>query len=113
MRSRNKYGARKVVVDGIKHDSKREWVRYGQLLQLWKAGKISDLERQVTYVLAPSVKIEGEKRARPALRYKADFRYFNEAGEMVVEDAKGFPDTAFRIRQHLMKAVHNIDVVLS
>ncbi len=107
---RNKYGARKVVVDGIKHDSKREWVRYGQLLQLWKADKISDLERQVTYVLAPAVNLHGEKRKKPALRYVADFRYRDRQGAIVVEDAKGFESPVSRIKRHLMKSVHGIDV---
>ena len=112
-RTRNKYGAKKVVVDGLKFDSKREAARWERLCGYEQRGLITNLERQVTYVLAPSVKIEGEKRARPALRLKVDFRYVDENGKTVLEDAKGVADTAFRIRQHLMKSVHNLDVVLS
>jgi len=108
----NKYGAKPQVVDGVRFDSKRELRRWGELQIRERAGEISKLERQVTYVLAPSVKIEGESRARPALRYKADFRYV-EAGQTIVADAKGHADEAFRIRQHLMKSVHGIDVRLS
>lgn len=108
----NKFGARKTVVDGIKFDSGREAKRWAELQILQRAGRISKLERQVTYILAPSVKIAGEKRARPALRLKADFRYI-EDGQTIVDDAKGYSDTAFRIRQHLMKSVHGIDVRLS
>ena len=107
--SRNKYGARKVVVDGETFDSQREANRWRELNVLQRAGLISELKRQVRYELAPGVRIDGEKRARPALRFTVDFQYV-EHGELVVEDSKGFADTAFRIRQHLMKSVHNIDV---
>jgi len=43
----------------------------------------------------------------------ADFRYVDENGKTVVEDAKGRQTDAFRIKRHLMKSVHNIDVRLS
>lgn len=109
---RSKYGAKATVVGDLNFDSKREARRWGELQLLERAGKIGSLERQVVYVLAPSVKIEGEARARPALRFKADFKYV-ENGATVVEDAKGFAGTAFRIRQHLMKHVHGIDVKLT
>lgn len=111
--ARYKYRNKPVVVDGVRFDSKREAARWERLCGYEQCGLITNLERQVTYVLAPSVKIEGEKRARPALRFKVDFRYVDEDGKTVVEDAKGVADTAFRIRQHLMKSVHGIDVRLS
>ena len=111
MSRRNKYGARKVVVDGLKFDSLREANRWGFLQALQRLNKISQLERQVTFVLAPGVKFRGEKRAKPALRYVADFRYFNpDEAVVVVEDAKGRQTEAFRIKRHLMKSVHGIDV---
>lgn len=111
--SRSKYRNVPTVVDGVRFDSKREARRWETLCQFEQAGLISKLERQVTFELAPSVRIAGEKRARPALRFKADFRYVDENGKTVIEDAKGHSDTAFRIRQHLMKAVHGVDVRLS
>jgi len=110
--TRSKYRNVPTVVDGVRFDSKREAKRWGDLRRLERGGQISKLERQVPYQLAPSVKIAGEKRARPALRFKADFRYV-EKGQTVVEDSKGHSDTAFRIRQHLMKAIHGVDVRLS
>lgn len=112
MTRRNKYGAKPRMVAGVRIASGREAKRWSDLQWLEMDLKIENLERQVTYILAPSVKIAGEKRARPALRYTADFRYV-ENGVTVVEDAKGFADTSFRIRQHLMKSVHGIDVRLS
>ena len=114
MKRPNKYGARKTVVDGITFDSKHEATRWQELKLLQREGSIYALERQVKFVLAPKVKIEGEKRRRSALKFTADFRYIETlSARSIVEDAKGFPDTAFRIRQHLMKSVHGIDVRLS
>lgn len=111
---RNKYGAKKVVMDGLKFDSQREANRWLYLSIRARMREICELERQVRYELAPSVRIVGEKRARPALRFTADFRYRDAVtGEVIVEDSKGHADTSFRIRQHLMKSVHGIDVRLS
>ena len=105
----NKFGAKKTTIAGIVFDSKREAQRYAELVLLERAGKIRGLQRQVQFQLAPKVKINGEKRQRPALRYTADFEYY-EAGYRVVEDIKGAITQTFRIRQHLMKTVHGIDV---
>lgn len=114
MKRRNKYGAKPVVVDGVWFASQREGNRWWDLRMLEKCGEISQLERQVPYVLAPAVNLYGEKRKKTALRYVADFRYFDvKAGHVVVEDAKGFESPVSRIKRHLMKSVHNIDVRLS
>lgn len=109
-----KYRAQPQVVDGVRFDSKRELKRWRELQLLESAGKISRLERQVAYVLAPSIQLRGEARKKPALRYVADFTYV-EAGSphVVVEDAKGRDTPVSRIKRHLMKSVHGIDVRLS
>lgn len=110
----HKYRARSIIIDDIRFPSKREGNRWLALKLRQVLGEISDLERQVCYVLAPSVRIEGEKRARPALRHFVDFRYFdNVKCCRVVEDAKGQDTEGSRIKRHLMKSVHGIDVVLS
>lgn len=107
----NKFGAKKTEVSGITFDSKAEARRYGQLIMLDRAGHITGLTRQVAFVLAPSVKLEGSKRIKPALRYVADFMYSDiKTGRIVVEDVKGVITPLFRVKQHLMKSVHNIDI---
>ena len=112
--ARNKYGARKVVVDGLKFDSQREAKRWQELKLLERAGKIMGLARQTVYELAPAVKLHGEARKKPALRYVADFRYVTTPDfAYVVEDAKGRDTPVSRIKRHLMKSVHGIDVVIS
>jgi hypothetical protein len=105
----NKYGNKKTIVDGIKFDSKAEARRWGELALLVKAGAISRVELQPVYVLAPGVKFDGDARAKPELRYRADFAYV-EFGLRVVEDVKGVETEAFRIKRHLMKWLHGIDV---
>lgn len=108
---RNKYGARKVVMNGLKFDSVREASRWNDLQALENGGYISQLERQIRFVLAPAVTLHGETRKKTALRYVADFRYFDvKAGHFVVEDAKGHETPVSRIKRHLMKSVHGIDV---
>lgn len=106
-----KYGNTKTTANGEKYASKREARRHAELLLLLRVGKIAGLTREVPFVLAPAVKIDGEKRARPAVKYRADFVYSDvETGRIVVEDAKGVSTTVYRLKKHLMKTVLGIDV---
>jgi hypothetical protein len=105
----SKYGAKKTVVAGITFDSRAEAARYLDLCALQRAGRISGLTLQVPFVLAQSVRYAAAKRAKPALRYVADFVYC-ENGRIVVEDVKGVQTDVFRVKQHLMMSVHGVDV---
>lgn len=108
-----KYRNTKTVVDGITFDSKREAARWTELRLLERAGHVRDLERQVVYELAPSVKFEGARRAQPALRLIVDFRYTDvRACRVVLEDVKGVITTAFTIKRHLLKALRGLEVRL-
>lgn len=101
---RNKYGARKVKSpDGQVFDSQKEYNRWCNLRLLERAGKISDLKRQVKYELIP--KQDGER----ACNYMADFVYCQD-GETVVEDCKGFRTEGYKIKRKLMLWVHGIKV---
>lgn len=92
-----KYKNKKIVVDGIEFDSKAEAARYGELVQLQRAGKISDLELKKKYELIPSQYVnvctaDGKIKKRCAERavtYTADFVYTQD-GETIVEDVKGY-----------------------
>lgn len=108
---RSKYGATRVQIDGITFSSKAESKRYLQLKELERLGQIDSLELQPRYELAPGVRFTDASRATPALRYVADFRYRDHLGQMIVEDVKGGPVTeGFRIKKHLMLAIHGIEV---
>ena len=106
-----KYRNTPVSVGAEKYRSKRERDRHQDLLLRQRAGEIAGLVREVAFVLAPGVKIEGEKRARPALRYYADFAYSTADGRIVIEDAKGRATELYRAKKHLMATVHGIHVV--
>ncbi len=107
-RAKQKYGNQKIEIDGILFDSKAE-ARYWSYLKIRvKAGVISNLQRQVIYELAPSVVIGGRKR--PPLRYIADF-VWDEEGRSVIADVKGVAPDSYRIKRHLMKAIHGIDIL--
>lgn len=107
----SKYGNKKVLVDGIWFDSKKEANRYQDLKLMQKAKLIRNLMVQQVFELAPSIVIQGRKR--PALHYKADFTYFDDrqGGEFVVEDVKGFKTEGYKIKRHLMKTEHGIEVL--
>ena len=109
----SKYKNHKVTHDGMTFDSKKECERY-KVLKTWQEmGLISGLVCQETFVLIDGVKIAGESRKRPSVRYVADFVYLRN-GEQVVEDVKSratAKDKTYRLKKHLMKAVHDIDVV--
>ena len=107
-----KYRNQKVTIDGITFDSKREAGRYQELKALAARNLIEDLRHQVPFELAPGVRFSDEKRAKPALRYVADFAYKLD-GRLVVEDVKSAitaKAAAYRIKRHLMLAVHGIEV---
>ena len=108
----NKFNAQKIEKDGMKFDSQKEFKRYIELTAMQQRGEIQDLRCQVKFELAPKVKIVGEKRAKPALRYFADFTYLSN-GVLIVEDVKSVVTrklASFRNKKHLMKSVHDIDI---
>ena len=103
----SKYGNRKLKApDGQVFDSVREFHRYGVLRLLERAGKISDLKRQVSFELIP--KQDGER----ACTYVADFTYY-EDGKLVVEDCKGYATEVFRLKKKLMLWVHGIRIKIT
>ena len=104
-----KYSNQKVTDKGITFDSKAEHRRWCYLVMLEKAREITDLQRQVPFLLIPElVKPKGGKE-RPT-HYIADFVYRNKAGMRIVEDVKGAVTPEFRLKRKLMLHVHGIEV---
>lgn len=103
-----KYRNKKVEIDGMTFDSKKEARRYQELLLLERAGAIQDLQTQVKYVLIPSQRIKGRVVERECA-YKADFVY-TENGKTVVEDTKGFKTKDYIIKRKLMLKEHGIRI---
>lgn len=124
-----KYGNRKVVVDGIEFDSRKEAQRYWELKLLQRAGRISDLQLQREFELIPAQYEtyprygKGGKRLQDGKRcveksctYKADFCYMQD-GKLIVEDTKGYRDPAsagyakFVIKRKLLLWRYGIKVI--
>lgn len=128
---KNKLNAHKVEYDGFTFGSKKEAVRWAELKLEAKAGRITDLDRQVTFELIPAHYEEiptgefykkGEKKGQPktkrvciekAVTYVADFVYM-ENGKKIVEDTKGCKEgmtyNYFVLKRKLMLWVHDIRI---
>lgn len=115
----SKYRSKKITKDGITYDSLKEYRRFCELSLLEKAGAITDLQRQVEFVLIPVQKEADTKGVRGgiikgktierAVKYVADFVYM-ENGKKVVEDTKGVKTKDYIIKRKLMLWVHNIRI---
>lgn len=103
-----KYHNQKTEIDGIKFDSKKEAGRYLVLKMMEDNGEISDLRRQVKYMLIPKQRICGKNER--AIYYVADFVYC-KGDTFVVEDVKGMKTRVYKLKRRLMKLIHGIEVV--
>jgi hypothetical protein len=108
---RNKYNNLPTIVDQIKFHSKKESARYSQLKLEEKAGLIKDLQLQVPFELIPKLVING--KAERAIKYIADFTYYDQAGNYIVEDVKGIVLDVFKLKYRLMKQVFGIDIKIT
>lgn len=116
----SKYHAKKITVDGETFDSKREYNRWCELKIAERAGEISELKRQVKFVLIPSQRemvwnkdknrFEDGKVIEREVSYVADFVYKNRLGFEVVEDTKGFRTKDYIIKRKLMLWEHGIRI---
>lgn len=123
-----KYHNKKITIDGLTFDSKKEARRYQELKALEKAGVIYGLRTQVKYLLIPAqheltdeVYIKGKNKGDPKkgkllereCAYYADFVYM-QGDNTIVEDVKGYRDgqayNLFVIKRKLMLYVHGIIV---
>ena len=105
----SKYGNLKTSVNGERLDSKKEAKRYIDLMIMLKAHHITELQRQVKFVLIPSQRIDGKVVEREC-SYIADFVYKDKKGNLVVEDTKGFRTPEYKIKRKLMLYVHGIRI---
>lgn len=118
----NKYLNKKTEVDGILFDSKKEALYYRKLKCSQDAGKIRDLQMQVSYELIPAVyrdvtvhlktkdKIVRKQIQRPII-YKADFVYIDcSTGNTEVVDVKGIRTKEYILKKKMMLALKGIEI---
>ena len=118
------YNVKTRTSDGNVFDSGKEARRWEQLLLLQKAGKITELRRQVAYELIPAqyetypryskkgdrLK-DGQRLLERKVDYVADFVYTDaETGQTIVEDSKGMRTKDYILKRKLMLAVHSIRI---
>ena len=131
--AKSKYRAKKVTVNGIVYDSKKEARRHAQLLDMERKGEITDLQRQVKFVLIPAQRepdtigprggVKKGKLLEHECAYVADFVYRMPAhtsqspsvtaplkGSLIVEDTKGVRTKDYIIKRKLMLFVHGIRI---
>ena len=93
-------------------DSQKELDRWEMLQIMEQRGEISELQRQVPYVLIPSQYIKvwktvrkkevlKDKRVEAPITYKADFQYRLPGGKLIVEDVKSA--VTRRLPEYVMK----------
>lgn len=101
----SKYRNQKVIVDGIKFDSKKEANHYKELKLLEKVNYISDLKLQVPFTL-----IDKSKYGRE-IKYIADFTYI-ELGKLIVEDTKSpvSKTPVYRLKKRLLAERYGIEI---
>jgi hypothetical protein len=93
-------------MDGIVFDSKVEMTRWASLMQLYKAGQITDLKRQPSF----SVEINNQHFCT----YTADFIYkLASTDEEIIEDVKTTgteKDAAYRLRKKAAELYHGVQI---
>ena len=106
-KNRSKYKNRKVERGGIKYDSGKEAKRAFDLEIKQRKGEVSELKRQVKFVLQDSFKIPSKKTKQgfetiKEIAYIADFTYFM-GGQFYIEDVKGYKTPEYKIKAKMLR----------
>ena len=104
LEKKSKFKNKKIVIDGISFDSKKESARYLELKKLEGFGLISDLRLQVRYPLVINNLL--------ICTYIADFVYKRDGNEIVEDTKSAFTAKLplYRLKKKLMKACLGIDI---
>lgn len=112
---KNKYGAKPVRDEAGKqlYASRKEARRGAELELLERQGLITGLKKQPKYAfratetMAETLVYDSGR----VVQYWGDFEYYDDGGELVIEDVKGVRTPVFRLKKALMWAYHRIEVV--
>ena len=106
---RSKYSNVKTEIDGIVFASKHEAMRYVELKYLERIHDIRDLQLQVPFELIPK-QVKDGKVVERAIKYVADFVYYDRDGNLVVEDAKGHRTELYLMKKKMMRYFKGIEI---
>ncbi len=95
---RHKYGAKSVVLDGIKFQSKKEGRYYSDLKIRVAAGEVIFFLRQVPFHLPGGV------------TYRVDFQEFHSNGTVHFIDVKGMKTEMYIAKKKMVEAIYPIEI---
>lgn len=98
--SKSKYRNHRCEYNGIKFDSEKERDYYLLLLDMQRKGKITGLELQVPFELQPKFVHNGETIR--AIKYVADFTYYDSEGKFHIVDTKGMKTDVYQLKKKMM-----------
>lgn len=96
-------------------DSQKEKRRWQELLLMQRAGKVTDLRRQVPFELVPAQYRDGKCVFR-SVKYVADFVYTDDHCRVIVEDVKSEAtkkDSTYILKKKLLLWTHGIMITES
>ena len=95
---KHKYGAKAVIKDGARFDSKMEMRYYNKLKLLQSSGEVLFFIRQVPFHLPGNI------------RYVADFMEFHSDGTVRVVDVKGYDTPMGKMKRKQVEAVYPVTI---
>lgn len=104
MIKKNKYNAKKTEYNGMIYDSKKEALRAQQLDVMLLNGEVIKIERQVPIRCIINNKL--------VCKLVCDFVYTLANNQIIYEDVKGMVLPVFKLKQKLVKALLDIDIVI-
>ena len=108
----NKYGAKKVEIDGHVFDSRAEGRFYEHLLDLMHDGVVESFEMQKPYTLLDKFPHPKTGKTIRAIKYVPDFEVIYTDGRVEVVDVKGMQTDVFRMKCKLFMFRYQIPLVL-
>lgn len=105
----SKYFNKKVVVDRVKFDSKKEAEYYLYLKSLEKNHKIYDLKLQPHFILQDKFKLNGKTIRK--IEYIADFSYYSSQDDKLhVVDVKGLKTDVYKLKKKIFEYQYKIEI---
>ena len=108
----NKYGAKKVEIDGHVFDSRLEGRYYEHLLELMHDGVVESFEMKKSYTLLDKFPHPKTGKTVRAIKYTPDFEVIYADGHVEVVDTKGMKTRDFIMRCKMFMFRYQIPLVI-
>ena len=108
----NKYGAKKVEIDGHVFDSRLEGRYYEHLLYLMNDGVVESFEMKKSYTLLDKFPHPKTGKTVRAIKYTPDFKVIYADGHVEVVDTKGMKTRDFIMRCKMFMFRYQIPLVI-